>query len=303
MRALINDVSFRPATAADSRACFELMRAAVHDLMQRTGAVAPGTAAPDLEAHWARAEGLYGHLAGACQQWWLAEDPGGRPVGYARSIERDATVELTEFFVATGARGGGVGRALLERAFAPGWGAHRVVIATTETSANALYLRFGVDHQTTGADLVGTPRAVALPAGYDSAPATPEDVLAIEAELLGHARPPEVAFMLADRPATILRRAGRAVGYIFAPNPHGRCGPVAALDPADLPAALAQLENAAHAAGVERLGLTVPFAASGAVTWLLRRGFRIEPTYTFFLADGPWAKLDRYLPFNPCFFL
>ncbi|MDX6676650.1 MAG: hypothetical protein QOE31_702 [Solirubrobacteraceae bacterium] len=279
------------------------MRGALHDLMQRTGQLQADAPALDLDERWARGEGIFGHLAQTCSQWWLAEGPDGRPVGYARSIERDATVELTEFFVSAAAQGSGVGRGLLERAFAPGAGRHRCIIATTDPAAIALYLRFGVAHQTTGVDIVGTPRALALPAGYEAAPATLEDVLAIEAALLGHSRPQEVAFMLAERPASLLRREGRAVAYAFGPSANGFGGPVAALDPVDMPAALAQLERAAHAAGTETLDLTVPLSASSAVTHLLARGFRLMPFGTHFLADGPWAKLDRYLPFNPCLFL
>lgn len=297
-------MNFRPATPADSRACFTIFRGAIREIMVRGGELPADAPLPDDAERWEDYESLFTHLAATCSQWWLAEDHDGRPLGYARSIEREGTVELTEFFVACGARGGGVGRGLLERAFAPGAGRHRCIIATTDPSAGALYLRFGVSHQTTGNDMAGTPRAIALPAGYESAPATLEEVLAIESELLGHGRPQEVAYMLADRPATVLRRDGRAVAYAFGPNASsGYGGPVAALDPADLPAALGQLENAAHAAGVETLYLTVPYAAQVAIAHLLERGFRLTPFLTLFLADGPWAKLDRYLPFNPCLFL
>jgi GNAT superfamily N-acetyltransferase len=301
---MAHDVSLRPATADDSRTCYAIMRGAMHDVLLRAGVLASDALEPSIEERWPRAVGLFGHLAATCSQWWIAEDRDGRAVGYARSIEREATVELTEFFVLPDARGSGIGRGLLERAFAPTAGTHRLVVATTEPAAVGLYLRFGVAHQTTGIDVAATPRAVKLPAGYEAAPATLEDVLAIEREVLGHGRPQEVAFMLADRPATLLRRDGRAVAYAFGPNAHDQCGPVAALDPADLPAALAQLETAAHAAGVESLELNVPLTATEALAWLLaERRFRVDPLLALFLADGPWAKLDRYLPFNPCLFL
>ncbi|HEV7804220.1 MAG TPA: GNAT family N-acetyltransferase [Solirubrobacteraceae bacterium] len=301
---MANDVSFRLGTADDSRTCFAIMRGALQGMLQRAGLLAPDAPQPPFEERWLRAVGLFGHLAATCSQWWIAEDRDGAAVGYARSTERDATVELTEFFVLSHARGSGVGRGLLERSFAPAAATRRFVIATTEPAAVALYLRFGVSHQTTAIDLAATPRAVELPAGYEAVPATLEDVLAIEREVLDHGRPQEVAFMLGDRPATLLRRDGRAVAYAFGPNAYDQCGPVAALDPADLPAALAQLETAAHAAGVERLELAVPLTAGKAVTWLLaERGFRVDPLLSLFLADGPWAKLDRYLPFNPCLFL
>ena len=298
------DVSFRPATAADEHDCFVLFRRSLHDKMIRNGYLPPGAPLPDLDEAWERQGSVSAHLTATYAQWWLAEDPAGALLGFARTTEREETVELTEFFVSPDARVSGVGRGVLERAFAPGLGKHRMIIATTDAPAVALYLRFGVSHQTTGVDVRCTPRAIAVPPEYETEPATLEEVLAIEGALLGHGRPQEVAFMLADRPATLLRREGRAVAYVFEPNAHGLCGPVAALDPADMPAALAQLEGAAHAAGLESFDLTLPLAATTAVDWLLReRRARIDPFYCLFLADGPWCKLDRYLPFNPCLFL
>lgn len=296
--------TLRRATVADSRACFDVFRDSLADLMGRNGLFAAGSTGPGGDELWPAYEALFEHLAATCAQWWVAEGEDGRLAGYARSTQRGDVLELTEFFVAPGARVKGVGRALLERAFAPGLGAHRAIIATVDAPAVALYLRFGVSHQTTGVDLTGRPRAVAMPAGYEIADASLGEVLALEGELLGHGRREDVAFMLANRPAALLRRDGRSVAYAFLANEHGHAGPVGALDPADLPAALAHLEDAAHAAGIERLDLTVPLAARTAIDWLMaQRGFRIDPFYCLFLADGPWARLDRYLPFNPCLLL
>lgn len=294
----------RPATSADSRVCFGIFRRSLEDLMRRTGYLPADAAGDDLDELWPAYAALFDHLAATCAQWWIAEDAAGRPVGYARSTQRGEVVELTEFFVAADARVAGIGRALLERAFATGLGTHRAIMATLDAPAVALYLRFGVFHQTTGVDVAGRPRAVALPAGYEAVPATLDELLEIEGELLGHGRREDLAFMLADRPATLLRRDGVAVAYAFTPNAHGYAGPVAARDPADLPAALALVEAAAHDAGMERLDLTMPLAARTAIEWLIgQRGFRIDPFYCLFLADGPWARLDRYLPFNPCLML
>lgn len=107
--------------------------------------------------------------------------------------------------------------------------------------------------------------------------------------------------MLSDRSAVLLRRDGEPVAYAFLPNERGQAGPLAALDPAHLPAALAHVEQAAYDAGLAELELTVPLAASTAIAWLLgERRFRVDPFYCLFLADSGWAQLDRYLPFNPC---
>jgi GNAT superfamily N-acetyltransferase len=294
----------RPATIADSRACFDVFRASLGDLMRRTGHPAAAAIGVDAGAQWPAYESLFAHLAATCAQWWVAEDGEGALAGYARSTLRAGVLELTEFFVAPRARVAGLGRALLERAFEPGLGTQRAIIATLDPPAVALYLRFGVAHQAAGVDLTGAPRAVDPPAGYDVSEPTLDELVALERELLGHGRREDLAFMLADRPARLLRRDGRAVAYAFGANADGFAGPAGALDPADLPAALACLENAAHDAGAARLDLTVPLTAHSAIDHLLgARGFRIDPFYCLFLADGPWAKLDRYLPFNPCLML
>jgi GNAT superfamily N-acetyltransferase len=253
---------------------------------------------------WPSYASLFEHLAATCAQWWVATADDGAITGYARSVSRGETVELTEFFVAPGARVAGIGRALLQRAFPLGLGTHRSIIATVDAPAVALYLRFGVTHQTTSLDLTGTPRAVAAPDGYEVGEPTLDELVELEAQLLGHGRREDLAFMLADRPARLLRRDGRAAAYAFCANADGHAGPVGALEPADMPAALAVLENAAHGAGLDSLDLTVPLSARSAVDHLLgARGFRIDPFYCLFLADGPWAHLDRYLPFNPCLIL
>jgi len=293
----------RSADAADSQACFAIFRRSLNDLLMRLGYRSPEDPPQDDDALWPAYERLFAHLAATFAQWWIAEDAAdGSPLGYARSVQRGQTVELTEFFVIPGARVAGLGRSLLERAFAPGVGEHRVIIATVDAPAVALYLRFGVAHQTTTVDVTATPRAVAPPDDYDVAPAVLEEVLALEGELLGHARAPDVGFMLADRPAVVLRHGGRPVAYAFEPNAFGYAGPVGALAPEHMPAALAHVERAAHAAGLERLDLMLPLSARTASDWLIgERGFRIDPFYCLFLADSPWAKLDRYLPFNPSF--
>jgi GNAT superfamily N-acetyltransferase len=294
----------RPATPDDSRACFGVFRASVGDFMRRTGHAAGAAVAAGADEAWPSYASLFDHLAATCAQWWVATGDDGRITGYARSVLRGETLELTEFFVAPETRVAGLGRALLERAFAPGLGAHRSIIATVDAPAVALYLRFGVAHQTTSLDLTGTPRAVAAPEGYEVGEPTLDELVELEGQLLGHGRREDLAFMLGDRPARLLRRDGNAVAYAFCANAGGYAGPVGALDPTDMPAALAVLENAAHEAGIASLDLTVPLSARTAIDHLLgARGFRIDPFYCLFLADGPWARLDRYLPFNPCLIL
>ncbi|MEA2254151.1 MAG: Acetyltransferase domain, partial [Solirubrobacteraceae bacterium] len=137
-------LGIRPGTGADSRACFDVFRDSLGDLLRRNGlrtADEPGLGGDDL---WPAYEAIFEHFAATCAQWWVAEGEDGRLAGYARSTQRGDVLELTEFFVTPGTRVKGVGRALLERAFAPGVGAHRAIIATIDAPAVALYLRFGV---------------------------------------------------------------------------------------------------------------------------------------------------------------
>jgi GNAT superfamily N-acetyltransferase len=299
---MATDLRVRRATAADSRACFDVFRRSLADLLQRLGYA---TSRPsDLDVVWPAYVPLFDHLAQTAAEWWVFEDEQGGVGGYARSVERSGMTELTEFFVAPESRVSGVGRALLERAFPLGWGEHRSIIATVDAPAVALYLRFGVRHQTTGVDVAGEPARAEPPPGTDVRAATAGDVLTLEEELLGHGRPEDAAFITGDRPGIAVTRGGATLGYGFLPNADGFAGPVAARTPGDLPVVLAHLERAAHDAGAEKLELTVPLAAAEAMTWLLEeRRFRLDPFYVLFLADGPWAQLDRYLPFNPCFIL
>lgn len=294
--------TLRPAGPEDARACFGTFRASLHDLLRRAGhSTRPGD---DADERWPHYEAIFGHLGATAAEWWLAEDGAGAVLGYARSTLRAGTVELTEFFVTPEARVSGLGRALLERAFGPGLGVRRSVIATTDPPAVALYLRFGVRPQAIGAGFAGRPGPAEPRPGLSIDAADLDTLAALEEQVLGHARPQDLAFIASQRPAVVARRGGRAIGYAFLNDAVGRVGPVAALDPRDVPDLLAVVERAAHEAGVEELEFDVPFHAEPAVRWLLdERRFRIDPFYILLMADSPWAKLDRYLPFTPCLIL
>ena len=61
-----------------------------------------------------------------------------------QSVERDAFLGVTFFFVDPEVQSKGLGRALLERAFPLGRGRHRAIFATEDPRALSLYMRFGV---------------------------------------------------------------------------------------------------------------------------------------------------------------
>jgi GNAT superfamily N-acetyltransferase len=298
------DVQFRRGTYEDTPKCFRVFRRSLNDLLRRSGFPDRPDIPPEPDPSWPAFAGVFDHLGSTSAEWWIAENGDSEAVGYARSIQRGETVELTEFFVEPGARVAGIGRGLLERAFPADRGTHRAVIATVDAPAVSLYLRFGVMHQTTAVDVVKVPTGTGLPTDCRVLPATASEVLDLEPSVLGHARAEEIEFMLRDRPAVVLERAGRRIGYAFLANEFGQAGPIAAVEPVDMPAVLAHVEQAAYESGCEELTLTVPLSATIAIHWLLEvRAFRVHPFYQLLLADGPWARFDRYLPFNPSLLL
>jgi GNAT superfamily N-acetyltransferase len=116
------------------------MWSSVTDLGVRQGTPLEGTAAD----WWRSSEALIRLLVEEATEWWVAELPAsGKLVGFARSIERDGLVELTEFFVRPDQQSRGIGRALMERAFPAGRGEVRSIIATSDVRAQARYYAAG----------------------------------------------------------------------------------------------------------------------------------------------------------------
>ena len=104
----------------------------------------------------------------------------------------------------------------------------------------------------------------------------------------------------------LARRAGRVVGMAFGASrtvparDKGReTGPMCALDPADMPALIACVENDAVANGIVDLGFTIPLLNSTAVSYVLARRYQIDPFYTFILASDDRMRLDRWIQMQP----
>lgn len=298
-------VRYREATRDDDDATFVVFRRSIWDYLRRNGLLPPDAPGdPPIEEAWKRWKSMYAHLGDTAAEHWVAEGPDGEILGYARSTERDGMLELTEFFVDPATQARGVGRGLLERAFPLGRGTHRSIIATQDPRAVSLYLRFGVGAQTPGVGFARGPEHVAVDSDLEVVPgagddATLEEVLAVEEHVLGHRREADVRYFLRERPAVLYRRAGRTVGYAFHPDPEGLFGPIAMLDPEDVPFALAHLETTAHEDGLERLDVLLPLANRRGVAWLLERGFHIEPFWILYLADAPVVRYDRYVTTIP----
>jgi GNAT superfamily N-acetyltransferase len=299
-------VSVRRGSIADSYAVFEVFEESLADLIRRLGSMEP-TSIADPEAlarMWQERQSLYEHLAESADQFWLAER-GGQVIGFARSIVRDDLRMLTEFFVVPSAQSSGLGRALLDRAFPTSGSSRRMIIASLDMRAQALYLRAGVyprfpvyyfwrapKQREVATDLVFEPLV--------RSHATMSTLGDLDIALLGHRRDADHTWLLAERQGYIYLREGRPVGYGYVGK---RNGPFALLDTNDLPAALAQAESTAAASERDHFGLEVPMINRAAVDYLLSCGYRVESFMAMFMSDAPFGRFDHYIITSPPFIL
>ena len=301
-------VRYRPGTPADSRLAYDLFVPTIDELGSRTGGGADSTAAMTPTRAWERRRPLFEHLAETGDQWWFAEDEAtGEALGYARSIIRDGTRELTEFFVLPSAQGSGVGKGLLERAFPVGGAAHRAIVATIDPKAIARYLQTGLDGRMALVFLEGPPHPVDLPTdlvreSIDPVAPPLDDLGAIDRAVLGFRRDADHRWLAAERPGWLYRRDGRAVGYAYHPIEPAWGGPYATLDPTDLPVLLADAETHAATTGQATITFDLALTARAAFDHLLPRGFRVDPFVMLYFTDGPTEGLDRYVLTSPPFF-
>lgn len=296
-------VTFRRGTPSDSRAAHDLFLASASDLARRLGT--PWD--PDPEEIWPRMRPLYERLATHAAEWWLAEAvEDGELVGYARSVERGGLFELSEFFVRPGRQSAGVGRELLSRAFPPGRGEVRAIVATFDVRAQARYYKAGTVARFPIAGLSGTARPDAA-AGLEVAvepmsEANLDEVMALERAVLEYPRDREEwRWILSQREGWVFRRDGETIGYgcVGAVG----SGPVAALHPDDQVPILLQLESRAAALGRESLAVEVPMINAVAMRHLLARGYQIDQFLSFLMASRPFGRFDRFLGFSPPFVL
>jgi GNAT superfamily N-acetyltransferase len=302
------DHELRRAEPGDIRAAYAVFRRSFVAHLHRLGMVdARVTTQAMLDESWAERAPWIEHLWHTTAENWVAVDPDGRVVGWAQSVERSGLLELTFFFVDPGKQSKGLGRALLERAFPLGRGNHRAIFATQDPRALSLYLRLGVRHVTTVVDFVGKPQPFSIDTDLafervTPAPAAVDAIASIEERLLGHRRDIDTAFMRGRRSAWIARRRGEVVGFAFGARGDS-AGPIGALDPTDIPALLALVEDDAAASGLPEIYFSTPLVNAAAVQHLLGRGYRIDPFIAGVLADDLSMAFDRWIFTNPSYIL
>src|SRR5262245_15954800 len=138
-------ITYRKGTVEDSYAVFQVFTQSIMDLGTRTNTIAiTGGHNPEvLQSLWQRRRPMFEFLARDAAQFWVAER-GDQIVGYARSMEHDGVMDLTEFFVLPDQQSGGVGRELLARAFPKSAARYRVIVATLDERALYRYLSASV---------------------------------------------------------------------------------------------------------------------------------------------------------------
>lgn len=298
-------ITFRPGTIDDSRTVFDIFAQAITDLGQRLGvmAITDGDDPAVLAQFWERRRSLFEHLARSAEHFWLAESD-GQAIGYARSIVRDGLRELTEFFVLPGRQSAGVGRELLARAFPTRGAKRRSIVATTDSRAQARYLKLGVYPRFPIVYFSRAPEAVDAPSDLvvepiSASPEHLETLATIDKVVLGHRRDADHAWLLTDRQGYVYRRNGQPVGYGYVGQ---GSGPFALLSESDYPAVLAHAETQAAAHG-RNFGVEVPLINRVAVDYLLSRGYQMDQFITLFMCDEPFGRFENYLCTGPPFFL
>ena len=297
----VQTIAIRRGTATDARECHQLLYEALQDFEIGAGAGLDGTE----DDWWALLGPFHEMLATSATEWWVAET-GDTLQGFARSIESDGFLELTEFFVRPGAQGRGLGRELLDRAFSPADGTTRFLIATRDNRALVRYYGAGLAIRFPMLELSGATRPTEPPAELAvrrvDAEADVDAIRMIERELLGFERSPAaLSTLLAVREPYLYLRGAAPVGFAFVGT--DGIGPIGSLDPLDMPAILLHVEGRLHELGIETMELEVPSPNDEATRHLLSRGFRIDPRMSYLMSDRPFGAFDRFIGFNPPLFL
>lgn len=294
-------ITYRKGTIEDSHAVFQVFTESIMDLSERTNvmAITGGRDPQVIETLWQRRKSMFDFLAQDAAQFWVAEES-GKIVAYARSIEHDGVMDLTEFFVSPKNQSSGVGRELLARAFMSRTAQYKVIIATTDERALSLYLKSSVYAR--------------FPIKYFSRKAEPVDVktdLAFESiitehhmpelnridrAVIGHVRPGIHRWIATDREGFLYRRKGEVAGYGYAN------GPFALLNDSDFPAVLAHAESRAAENG-KNFGAETPLINRKAIQYFLEHKYEMDSFTVLFMSNEPFGKFENYLCFSPIFFM
>lgn len=299
-------ISYRQGNSADDYDTFLIFEETLANLVQRLGFTSDMSWGDEakLAEMWQARRPLYQHLSQTAEQFWIAELD-GQTVGFSRSVIHDGVRELTELFVKPGTQSAGLGRNLIERAFPKEGADNRLIIATSDFRAQALYLKAGVFPRFPIYYFGRAPQAVPFESDLQFVPlpneaATLATLGELDRDVIGFRRDVDHQWFLANRQGFLYVRNGRPAGYGYLGHNNG---PFALRDAADFPAVLAHAESTAHAAGHSEFGVEVPMVNETAVTYLLSRNYKMDVFMAMFMSERPLGHYDRYLVTSPPFFV
>lgn len=303
-------ITYRQGSLDDNAAAFDVFHQSLVDLGQRGGFMAiTGGDNPEVMGNLrALRSPMFEHIQRTADQFWLAEDD-GRLIGYARSILRDGLQELCELFVLPGCQASGVGHELIQRAFPDVNAKNRIIVATIDSRALALYLKTGVYARFPTVTFSRRPRSRGYPAGLEVRPLSdaPQDLAAviyIDRQVIGHAHEVDHRWLRSVRQGYLYTHNGALLGYGYV-GP-GDCGPFALLDPVWYPDVLSHAESTVAQLGTGESGeiyFETPMINRHAVDYLLQEGYQMSSFLALFMSNEPFGSFEKYLFTSPPFFL
>jgi GNAT superfamily N-acetyltransferase len=238
-------ITYRQGTIEDSFSVFQVFTKSIIDLGDRTNvmAITGGNNPEVMKSLWESRGPLFRFLVQDCAHFWLAEWD-GEIIGYARSIEHDGVLELTEFFVLPNQQSAGVGRELLARAFPKSNERYRTIVATLDERALYRYLNTGVYGRFPIKYFSRKAEKVSVKSDLQIEPMQHEihqkDMDRIDRQILGHQREAIHRWIITTRSGFVYKREGKIVGYGYVGS---NSGPFALLDENDFPTVLAHAES------------------------------------------------------------
>ena len=294
-------IHYRRGAIEDSHSVFQVFVESIMDLSERMNvmAITGGRDPQVIESLWQRRKPMFDFLAQDAAQFWLAEED-GKVVAYARSIEHDGVMDLTEFFVSPKNQSAGVGRELLARTFQSRTASYRVIVASTDERALSLYLKSGVYARFPIKYFSRRAGRVDVKTDLAFEPLQTEhhmpDLNRLDRAVIGHVRPGIHRWLATDREGFLYRRKGEVVGYGYSG------GPFALLSDNDFPAVLAHAESRAAEEG-KTFGVETPLINRKAIQYFLERKYEMDSFTVLFMSNEPFGKFENYLCFSPIFFI
>jgi GNAT superfamily N-acetyltransferase len=297
-------ITYRRGTIEDTFAVYQVFTKALIDLGERTNvmAITGGNDPEVMQSLWESRKPLFDFLSQDFAHFWIAERD-REIIAYARSIEHDNLLELTEFFALPTQQSAGVGRELLSRAFPQTKARYRTIVATLDERALFRYLsagvygRFPIKYFYRQAEKVNIRTDLKIePMQYEI---HLKHINRIDQQIVGHQREAVHRWIITTRSGFVYKRHGEIVGYGYLGN---NTGPFALLNEDDFPAVLAHAESLMAESG-EEFGVETPFINRKAIQYFTERHYKIDAFTTLFMSNEPFGRFENYLCFSPIFFL